>query len=73
MDKRISEVTGEFSLDNEDSALSRLMQGVERAQRQISSEFDLNEDGSALARMQKKAIGGNRETEQGEHGFSKLR
>ena len=56
MDKRITEVTGEFSLDNEDSALSRLMQGVERAQRQISSEFDLNEDGSALARMQKKLL-----------------
>ena len=32
------------------------MQGVEKAQRQISSEFDLNEDGSALARMQKKLL-----------------
>ena len=56
LDKRISEVTGEFSLDKEDSALSRLMRGVEKAQRQISSEFDLNEDGSALARMQKKLL-----------------
>ena len=43
----------EFSLDKDDSALSRLMNRVGGAQRQTSKQFSLDEEGSALARMQK--------------------
>ena len=49
-------MVGEFSLDREDSALSRLMSRVEGAQRQISREFSLDEDGSVLARMRKELL-----------------
>ena len=41
----------EFSLDKEDSALSRLVKRVETAQETITKEFSLDEDGSALSRL----------------------
>ena len=55
---RIDAVTAEFSLDKEDSALSRLVERVERAQGQISKEFSLDEEGSALARMRSELLAG---------------
>ena len=47
---------GEFSLDRDDSALSRLVNRVEGAQRQISQEFSLDNEGSALSRMRKELL-----------------
>jgi len=44
----------EFSLDTEDSALSRLVKRVELAQRQISAEFTLDSEQSALSRMKRE-------------------
>lgn len=44
-------VVKEFSLDNEGSALSRLVKRVEDAQKQISKEFTLDNEQSALTRM----------------------
>ena len=41
----------EFSLDKEDSALSRLVKRVETAQETITKEFSLDEEGSALSRL----------------------
>jgi hypothetical protein len=49
--ERISELVREFSLDQEDSALSRLVRNVDRAQRTITSEFSLDDDRSALSRL----------------------
>ncbi len=54
----------EFSLDEENSALSRLVRNVDRAQRTISLEFSLDNENSALSRLAgmldstKKAIDG---------------
>lgn len=49
----IQEVVREFSLDSDDSALSRLVRRVEAAQRQISAEFTLDSNNSALSRMKR--------------------
>jgi hypothetical protein len=46
----------EFSLDRDDSALSRLVRRVEQAQRQISSELSLDQENSALARMRRELL-----------------
>ena len=51
---RIDAVVREFSLDAEDSALSRLVHRVERAQQQISAEFTLDSETSALARLRRE-------------------
>src|SRR5690606_28468797 len=51
---RIDAVVKEFSLDAEGSALSRLVQRVERAQQQISAEFTLDSETSALARLRRE-------------------
>ena len=56
LEERIGQVAGEFSLDKEDSALSRLVSRVESAQSRISSEFSLDEEGSALARMRRELL-----------------
>jgi hypothetical protein len=40
-----------FSLDKEDSALSRLVKRVEAAEKTIAKEFSLDDDGSALSRL----------------------
>ena len=58
LQERIDAVMAEFSLDKEDSALSRLVERVERAQGQISKEFSLDEEGSALARMRSELLAG---------------
>ncbi len=58
LQERIDAVMAEFSLDREDSALSRLVERVERAQGQISKEFSLDEEGSALARMRSELLAG---------------
>jgi hypothetical protein len=50
---KIDEVVKEFSLDNNESALSRLVHRVTEAQRVISAEFSLDNDQSALSRMSK--------------------
>jgi len=52
----IEQVVSEFSLDREDSALSRLVRRVEQAQQQISAEFTLDADGSALSRMKRELV-----------------
>lgn len=44
-------VVKEFSLDDEGSALSRLVKRVEDAQKQITKEFTLDNEQSALTRM----------------------
>lgn len=46
--EKVSSVVGEFSLDNKDSALSRLVGRVESAQRQISAQFSLDNPESGL-------------------------
>ena len=56
LQKRIGEVTDEFSLDKEDSALSRLVGRVESARSQITAEFTLDEKGSALSRMRRDLL-----------------
>ena len=56
LEERIGAVVGEFSLDRDDSALSRLMGRVETTQRQISSQFSLDDEGSALARMRRELL-----------------
>ena len=47
----VGAVVQEFSLDKEDSALSRLVKRVETAQETITKEFSLDEEGSALSRL----------------------
>jgi acetolactate synthase small subunit len=49
--EKVEAVVDEFSLDNEDGALSRLVGQVQKAQQQISSEFSLDNQGSALSRL----------------------
>ena len=49
-------MVGEFSLDRDDSALSRLLGRVEAANRQISSQFSLDDEHSALARMRREIL-----------------
>ena len=44
-------IVKEFSLEKEDSALSRLMRKVEAAQQTITKEFSLDDDSSALSRL----------------------
>jgi hypothetical protein len=46
-------IVAEFSLDNEDSALSRLVSRVETAQRSITAELSLDNEDSALQRLHK--------------------
>jgi hypothetical protein len=53
---QIDQVVAEFSLDRDDSALSRLIRRVEQAQKQISSEFSLDQENSALARMRRELL-----------------
>ena len=49
--ERVASVVGEFSLDNKDSALSRLVGRVEQAQGQISAQFSLDNPESGLTRI----------------------
>ena len=51
MGERVASVVGEFSLDDEDSALSRLVGRVEQAQGQISAQFSLDNPESGLTRI----------------------
>jgi hypothetical protein len=46
----------EFSLDDEESAISRLVGRVEKSQRSISEEFSLDDENSALSRMKKELL-----------------
>lgn len=57
LSSRINDAVAEFSLDKEDSALSRLMRNVDRAQRTITNEFSLDNSGSALARLREELLG----------------
>ena len=53
---KIGEAIKEFSLDEENSALSRLVRKVENAQRTISKEFSLDNSESALARLRGELV-----------------
>lgn len=46
----------EFSLDREDSALSRLVAHVRKSQSEITGEFSLDDDASALSRMRQALL-----------------
>ena len=59
----------EFSLDTDDSALSRLVRNVERAQRTITSEFSLDDDASALARLRRELNKLLKEQQESNHKF----
>jgi hypothetical protein len=54
IEERIADVVREFSLDDESSALSRLVRSIERAQKTITAEFSLDSETSALSRMAKQ-------------------
>ena len=58
--KRLTEqresLLNEFSLDKEDSALSRLIQHVKKSQNEITSEFSLDKEDSALYRMKRELL-----------------
>ena len=56
LDKRIGDMLDEFSLDKEDSSLSRLVSRVEVAHRQTRAELSLDEDNSAPARLRREFI-----------------
>lgn len=57
LSSRIHEAVSEFSLDKDDSALSRLMRNVDKAQKTITSEFSLDNSNSSLARFRKELLG----------------
>jgi hypothetical protein len=52
LQNNMKDVVAEFSLDRPESALSRLVQRVETAQRSLTSELSLDNQGSALSRLQ---------------------
>ena len=47
-------INTEFSLDNKDSALSRLVEEVQKSHGSITGQFSLDDEGSALSRMLRK-------------------
>jgi len=49
-------ILAEFTLDKEDSALSRLVGRVEKSNREVSSEFSLDDDSSALSRLKRELL-----------------
>lgn len=51
---KIDEVVREFSLDEENSALSRLVRNVDAAQMTITAEFSLDGEESALSRLSRE-------------------
>ena len=51
MQTKIDTVVKEFSLDEENSALSRLVRNVDHAQKTISDEFSFNNEQSAFSRL----------------------
>ena len=48
---KIDRMVREFTLDDEASALSKLVNRVDDAHQKIASQFSLDNDSSALARM----------------------
>ena len=51
LSEKIDKAVGEFSLDDDTSALSRLVTRVKTAQETITKEFSLDEEKSALSRL----------------------
>ena len=49
-------ILAEFSLDNEKSALSRLVKRVETSQGEITGQFSLDDEKSALARLKRELL-----------------
>ncbi|MHC4598730.1 MAG: hypothetical protein ACYS47_06975 [Planctomycetota bacterium] len=49
-------ILAEFTLDCEDSALSRLVKRVESSQGEVAGEFSLDNEKSALARMKRELV-----------------
>jgi len=56
LQKQVQTVVKEFSLDEENSALSRLVQNVDRAQSRITREFSLDDDASSLSRLRRQLV-----------------
>jgi len=56
LEKKIAALVEEFSLDKDDSALSRLVRNVDRAQTTITREFSLDDEQSALARLKRELL-----------------
>ena len=54
LQSKIDVIIKEFSLNEENSALSRLVLNVTQAQRTITSEFSLDSDTSCLSRMKRE-------------------
>lgn len=52
----LSRVVAQFSLDDETSALSRLVARVDHAQRGIVQQFSLDDEGSALSRLRREML-----------------
>ena len=52
----VDAVKAQFSLDNENSALSRLVAQVDAAQKKITTEFSLDDDKSALSRLRHELL-----------------
>lgn len=75
----IGNVVQEFSLDDENSALSRLVKRVETAEETITKEFSLDEQGSALSRLSsvisgaKEAIDSNLTLDSDKSALSRLK
>jgi hypothetical protein len=75
----VQRVVAEFSLDKEDSALSRLVRRVEAAERTITKQFSLDEQDSALSRLSavvtgaKEAIDANLTLDTDESALSRLK
>ena len=53
----VEAVKAQFSLDDENSALSRLVAQVDAAQKKITTEFSLDDDNSALSRLRHELLG----------------
>jgi hypothetical protein len=53
---KIDTVIKEFSLNEENSALSRLVQNVTHAQRTITNEFSLDNDASCLSKLKRELV-----------------
>src|SRR6202142_2004974 len=56
-DSALSRLFAEFSLDDEKSALSRLSKMLETTSEQIGKNFTLDDESSALARMKRELLG----------------
>jgi hypothetical protein len=66
---KIDTVIKEFSLNEENSALSRLVQSVTQAQRTITNEFSLDSETSCLSRLKRQLVELLADAEKKNHDF----